>query len=356
MKEKGKRLLYLDLIRTIAVICVFVVHFSRQCDYDGVLCNQYRILPDYIFGVYLGSYGVSLFFIVSGASLMYVYRERFKIGEYLKKRFWGIYPMFWIAFAIVLLLRFYINREFVFECPKWAIIYTILGIDGYVNWLTPTFYMVGEWFLGCIILIYLLFPILRIGVLKKPKLTAILALAVYVFGGIFFQSAMPTDALFILRVPEVLVGMYFITYFHEVKPVVAAIAAGFLAVCAFLNPSWIPTIWIAPVVGVASFLVITFLSKFIECKLVNGISFTIGKYCYAIFLSHHIIIKVIMSRFQGYPRELRKSEVWLLLIVCACVTAVVSVLLFNLNKKVCDSLKGLLRKDEPTKVTGNEKK
>lgn len=63
-----------------------------------------------------------------------------------------------------------------------------------------------------------------------------------------------------------------------------------------------------------------------------------------------------MSRFQGYPRELRKSEVWLLLIVCACVTAVVSVLLFNLNKKVCDSLKGLFRKDEPTKVTGNEKK
>ena len=110
MKEKGKRLLYLDLIRTVAVVCVFVVHFTRQFEYDGIACvNDYKILPDSFFSVYLGSYGVSLFFIISGASLMYVYKDKFQLGTYLKKRFWGIYPLYWMPFLFAFLYNFYIN-------------------------------------------------------------------------------------------------------------------------------------------------------------------------------------------------------------------------------------------------------
>lgn len=345
MKEKGKRLVYLDLIRTVAVICVFVVHFTRQFEYDGVSCNGYKILPDYFFSVYLGSYGVSLFFIVSGASLMYVYKEKFALGTYLKKRFWGIYPMYWIAFGLALLYNFYISRSFTFSCEKWTILLTALGMDGYLSWYIPNFYILGEWFLGCIILLYLIFPILRKGVLEYPKITAAAALLVYVLGGIFFQSAMPTDALFILRVPELLVGMYFICYFNRIKPVAALIAAGFLAVCAVFDFSAVPTIWMAPVVGVASFLVLTFVSDYVDCKLVRGVTGTLGKYCFAIFLSHHFVIAQVVKRFYCYERPLRVSEVWLLFFVCVLVTAVVSVLLYQLNQKVCGSIKGLFKKE-----------
>lgn len=347
MKEKGKRLLYLDLIRTFAVVCVFVVHFTRQFEYDGIArANDYKILRDSFFSVYLGSYGVSLFFIVSGASLMYVYKDKFQLGTYLKKRFWGIYPMYWIAFILAFLYNFYINKGLTFACEKWTILLTVLGMDGYLSCFFPNFYLVGEWFMGCIILLYLIFPILRKGVLNYPKLTAAISLTVYVLGAFLFHSAMPTDTLFILRVPELLVGMYFVCYFNKIKPVVAAIAAGFLAICAIFDFYGTPTIWIAPVVGVASFIVLTFIADYVDCKLVRGITQTVGKYCFAIFLTHHFVIAQVMKRFYCFERELRVSEVWLLFFVCCIVTAIASKLLYELNRNVCGSIKGMLAKEE----------
>lgn len=68
------------------------------------------MLPDTLFGMYLGSYGVTLFFIVSGAVLMYIYGDKeIDLASYYKKRFLGIYPMFWLAFAI-----FFIAKEIVY--------------------------------------------------------------------------------------------------------------------------------------------------------------------------------------------------------------------------------------------------
>ena len=75
---KKERLVYFDIIKFIAVICVFTVHFTRTLEY--FLNFDFKILPDRIFGVYLGGFGVTLFFITSGASLMYVYDEKLDLG------------------------------------------------------------------------------------------------------------------------------------------------------------------------------------------------------------------------------------------------------------------------------------
>ena len=39
--------------------------------------------------------------------------------------------------------------------------FSVLGLDGYLLPLGANFYKIGEWFLGCLLLIYLLFPLLR---------------------------------------------------------------------------------------------------------------------------------------------------------------------------------------------------
>lgn len=44
--------------------------------------------------------------------------------------------------------------------PRWTLVLSVLGLDGYALPYTPTFYKVGEWFLGCLILLYVLFPLL----------------------------------------------------------------------------------------------------------------------------------------------------------------------------------------------------
>lgn len=37
----------------------------------------------------------------------------------------------------------------------------IIGVDGYMQQFTSTFYKIGEWFLGCLLILYFLFPIFR---------------------------------------------------------------------------------------------------------------------------------------------------------------------------------------------------
>ena len=75
MKEEvKKRLYYLDIIKLCALVLVFVCHYTRSLESRGVgfVC---KVLPDSIFHLYIGSFGVTLFFIASGASLMYVYQK-----------------------------------------------------------------------------------------------------------------------------------------------------------------------------------------------------------------------------------------------------------------------------------------
>lgn len=84
---KKERLLYLDLIKLVAVIMVFTIHFTRTLEYAQINFTTH-VLPDTLFGMYLGSYGVTLFFIVSGAVLMYIYGDKeIDLASYYKKDF-----------------------------------------------------------------------------------------------------------------------------------------------------------------------------------------------------------------------------------------------------------------------------
>jgi len=38
--------------------------------------------------------------------------------------------------------------------PKWKLIFSIIGVDGYMQQFTSTFYKIGEWFLGCLLILY----------------------------------------------------------------------------------------------------------------------------------------------------------------------------------------------------------
>ena len=62
---KKARLNYLDVLRVIAILPVIVCHYTRSQEYAGVGFVN-KILPDSFFSVYLGDYGVAIFFAVSG--------------------------------------------------------------------------------------------------------------------------------------------------------------------------------------------------------------------------------------------------------------------------------------------------
>ncbi len=333
---KKERLFYIDLIRAIAVICVFTVHYTRQLETAGVGFVN-KILPDTVFGLYLGSLGVSLFFIVSGASLMYTYEEDFKILTFYKKRFLSIYPMFWRVYLLFFLLAFYLNSGFAFVYPKYRLLETVLGMDGYLMFYHPNYYILGEWFLGCIILLYLVFPVLLCGVRKYPKITIAVAAVIYIAGTVFIKSPKPLECMFFLRIPEMLLGMYFIKYIKRVKLPVFIVSAAVLLAGALIDVSQVKPIYVATVIGSAAFFVIVYISKYINFSVINQICTYLGKYSYAIFLTHHVLLSYIVVRFSG--RTLSVSNNIFLYVLCVIVVLFVSAFVYK-----CDGLEKTLKR------------
>ncbi|GHU42984.1 acyltransferase [Clostridia bacterium] len=332
---KKQRLLYLDIVRVIAVITVLVCHYTRELEYQSVGFVT-KLLPDYPFGVYLGSLGVSLFFIISGASLMYVSGEKLKIGTFYKKRFLNIYPMFWIAYLLAFLYNFWENRGMQYLYPKSRFLLTLFGMDGYTEWFGANYYLLGEWFLGCLIFLYLLFPLLRMGTVKYPKQTVVIAAVIYLVGSILGKMydgvGMPVQCWFFMRIPEFLFGMYFVRYIKTVSPPLLVGSLAVLAVTAVVDFRWIGAVHITVVVGIASFLFLVFVSKYLEFMPIQKFCGLISKYSYAVFLSHHFLYAKILPHFNGIV--LSRSGVYFTFAICICVIAVVSKLLLWANDKV----------------------
>ena len=179
---KRERIFGFDFIRMIATLSIVLIHFNAIYIYASPQRMDLTVLTTRLSNIYLGGWGVSLFFILSGASLMYVYQEKLEIKEFYKKRFLSIYPMFWIAYFIVFLFQFYLYKGFTFsKAPIINFIFTIIGYDGNLMTVIPTFYILGEWFLGCIISMYVIFPLLRKMVIKIPKVTLGIILGIFIF-------------------------------------------------------------------------------------------------------------------------------------------------------------------------------
>ena len=58
---KKERLIYLDIIRIFAFICIIIIHYNASvCGYDiyGKFTYNNELIPNNYFGVYLGNIGV----------------------------------------------------------------------------------------------------------------------------------------------------------------------------------------------------------------------------------------------------------------------------------------------------------
>lgn len=338
-KQKGKRprLFYLDLVRAIAAILIVITHFN----------NPYMIgHPVFAyepFGIYIGGLGVSLFLIISGAALMYTYGESEKLNyrHFYYKRFIGIYPMFWIAFIIANAYLFLRNGGHVFaNAPKWTLIFSVLGIDGLVaNTSLPTFYTLGEWFLGFILIFYVVFPLLRYGVKKHPLITGSVAIALYALTLYFHPMplGLPSDLLLTMRLPELLFGMYFIQYIRKI-PTYAAAAALLFLVVQEIHPLFSGSFAVT-IVGICAFAVIVYTAKWLDVQPIRIPVNSVSKYSYPIFLVHHVLISQVftiinctaLSRFDGY----------LLFFVDFMIIMTLSIALYRLEKKTISYLQSM---------------
>ena len=135
---KRERIFYLDFIRALAVILILLTHYNALFLYMDPQPLDKVVITYKICNLYIGDFGVSLFFIISGAALMYVYENSCNLAKFYKKRFVAIYPMFWITYIIAFVIQKLVYHADYSGIPKQNILYTIFGFDSYYAAVKPT--------------------------------------------------------------------------------------------------------------------------------------------------------------------------------------------------------------------------
>ncbi len=331
---KRERLFWLDFIRALATVLIVLTHYNALYIYNVTPpMPEKAVLTMYISNIYTGDLGVSLFLIVSGASLMYVYGEKCEVLTFYKKRFLNIYPMFWMAYIAVFLYNFYTYGIIPQGIPYKNFMFTVLGIDKWlVNFSVPTFELVAEWFLGLIIIIYLVFPLLRVLVNKHPKILAVIAVIMYVISLCTVNKSVTLFA----RLPEFLFGMYFVKYIKKVNCKWAASAALVLILNAILKPTYNNMIQVT-YIGICAFVVLVWISYFIKANWVKSVSRTISKYSYACFIIHHVVMCKMVEHIDLSTLSLTLS--WLLFGYICIMVSVATYILYHVHDKVVATLK-----------------
>lgn len=330
--EKKEKLFYLNFIRAISMIIIVTYHFF-------VHFAENNIVGTSIINDKWGKIGVALFFMISGAALMYNYNEKLDIKKYAKKRIIGIYPMFWIAYILAYIFIFCTTKSCnIWGLPFWKIIFSVFGMDGYLGYYTPTMYILGEWFLGCIIIIYILFPILRILVNKYPKITIIVATIIYLLTFIFYNSnlKMPLDKTIIVSCYAFLLGMYAIKL-PKIKLWQMIIALAIAGVGYFINvENENLKIFICKTTAYFMFFVFAYIGQQISIDIIKIIINKISKYSYAIFLTHHFLIIKIENFFQNQTYGIIGTI--LLYITCWIAIIIATKVIYKINKSILDLL------------------
>lgn len=338
---KKERLYYLDFIRALSTFIIVLTHYNSLYFFFEVKNERAIILGVHPFGIYIGAFGVSLFLILSGAALYLTYgnAEKFDFKKFYAHRFRRIYPTFWIAYIFAFLLNFLSSKGASLNgIPRRNIIYSVLGLDSYLaNFGVKVFYNIGIWFLGFIILFYLVCPVFLLAVKHKPIIAGAVCLVLYA-GSFLFLGKCDISTLVTTRLPELMFGMFFIKYFKEgnVRWYVALAALAVLLSNQFFDFSFIQESIRVTYIGISAFLFLTYISRFFKFALAQNICSVICKYSYPCFILHFNVILKVVGGFD--LAAIGRLNSLILFVACLVAIAVASWLLYNAEKIIMAAL------------------
>lgn len=287
----NSRLLELDFSRNLATIFILLYHFIVESNTAGYINSSSFILQAYSL---LGSIGVNLFFLLSGVCLNLRWQNRWNPKEYAKSRVLAIYPDFWVVFFALFGYGEVLHGNNA-SIPKWKIIFSIIGVDGYIQQFTSTFYKIGEWFLGCLLILYFLFPIFRHFVFPNRK-TFFWGAILFLFWLIGPSLCLPYDGdhMVLGQAFVFWIGMLFSQLIGRKYSCKQLVLCG--VICGVLALLYVPTKYIAFFSAIFIMLFAGVSTKYLK-KFPHGIRLFIhffSKQSYRIFLIHHVLLVIIV--------------------------------------------------------------
>ena len=281
-----------------------------------------------------GDIYVTVFFFISGALLFYNHSEVDNLKLFYKKRALSIFPAFYIAWGSMYIRDVLRYKSMFYRGNPVSIILSLCGMDGYLAFKVKDYYILGEWFIGAIILLYILYPLL-IWLKRKYKwLTVDVVILLYILSlKINLTGMIPFRML-----PSCLVsfyaGMLFVGY-RKTAEKYWWIAGILLMILKCIEPGNMN------IKGhIAGFLMAYMLygigTYLMKINIVNKLVKFIGGISYEVFLTHHVIICLFI---KFIPVDASVPIRVVLLISILAVTGVSAVAL----KQVCKIIMSLKR-------------
>lgn len=274
-----------------ALASILVIHFNATV--TGYFTLPHKLFASVLpFGIYLGDFGSSLFFMVSGASLALTTAPEEKVGDFYRKRAKAIYPLFWLAWLICFSIRFVTKPGYYAAAKTPTLLLTVLGLDNFAvaaGWVGMDFACVGEWFLGSILFLYLLFPALYRGLRKSALATWCVALLVCLPVHLYGWDA----RLVAIHLLEFLLGMQYLRFRGREKVVLAAVFMAGTVACASVD-SKITCFLFSGVM----FVLLEGVSRWLDFPWSRIFCAKLAKLSYGIFLVHHVLIQKMVERFD----------------------------------------------------------
>lgn len=285
----------LDVIRLAALLPVLCYHFCIEAARAGFA------VPDCLIGRAMADWvevGLAWFFLLSGAALCLQWRGRFRWRPYLVGRAAAMYPPFWLGFAVLFLYGEVLHGNNA-QIPRWRVIFSVLGLDGYLVPLFPNFYKIGEWFLGVILLLYLLFPLLLWGMETRRR-------RLFLFGCLVLLQLLwplvcpaPLEAghTVLGRLPAFGLGVWCGTRLSEDRPPLPRCLWG-LAVFPLLWIPAVPRLAVLLVLSAALFWVVYALGQRLP-RSGWAVLRRLAAWSYGVYLVHHVLLTLVLLPAAG---------------------------------------------------------
>ncbi len=293
-----------DFIRSVTAWIIIIYHFANMCTQSQQHAD-FPFLLTHANGVWGENTSVNIFFILSGASLYYNHSDfkEYSLKRYYFDRFKGIFPLFYLLWFFLFYQRAAaLGNLFYNGSPKYLLL-TLLGIDGYFFFRFPqSYYIIGEWFLGALILLYLLYPLLTWCMRHLKILTTILLGA----GTIAFHwpipyFQIPREHNLIVCLFSFWLGMLFIEYRNALSAKwIAALFGGVSLILIFVKAP-LDSFLCTQIIAVGLFLLFYHLGTVaMRQKHLKTLFAYTSRNSYAIFLLQHVTIGQVVGLCGAY--------------------------------------------------------
>jgi len=245
--------------------------------------------------------------------------------------------MFWLAFIISISCNFLVNK-YVGQAPLYYLIFSALGIDGNLFAMGITgfgFYQLGEWFLGCIIGLYLVYPLLSYLFKKIPVIFTISIILLYGICNFYFHV---NSSFFVVRIPEFVLGMIFAKYYMKHKLSWHEVLISFcVGAVAWVLSKHIDALSYQIIISACAFVILVYFAQFIKSQKTMNLFSGISKYTYAAFLVHHQLVFYLIKGLN--LASLPKRQLALLFFIYLVTTGGLAVMIFKINAYIILNVK-----------------